>query len=40
MKDPHWYTVQEGDATMFIFAASLPGQKTYNNLMELILLKY
>ncbi len=25
-KDPQWYLVQEGDATMF-YIASLPGQK-------------
>ena len=27
IKDPQWYDVQEGDATMMHIAASLPGQK-------------
>jgi len=32
-KVPHWYLVQEGDATMFHIAASLPGQKPLFNLL-------
>ena len=33
IKDPQWYDVQEGDATMF-HIASLPGQQTYFRLTD------
>ena len=29
IKDPQWYVVQEGDATMTHMAASLPGQNLF-----------
>lgn len=32
IKDPHWYIVQEGDATMLLLASSLPGHQNTRSL--------
>ena len=32
IKDPHWYNVQEGDATMLLLASSLPGHQNTRSL--------
>ena len=32
IKDPHWYIVQEGDATMLLLPSSLPGHQNTRSL--------